>query len=105
LKEGKIEEIVVQRQSSDVSGKAQFVQFGEKDMSMENKIYIGKAACLKHFASKIGPNTICDIVNCIIVAIRSQSTKVSRGHHIGGLIDIYIYILNYQLPIFNIQYN
>jgi hypothetical protein len=38
LKEGKIEEIVVQRQSSDVSGKAQkysrvepreFVQFGE----------------------------------------------------------------------------
>jgi hypothetical protein len=86
LKEGKIEEIVVQRQSSDVSGKAQkysrvepqeFVQFGEKDMSMENKILTGKAACLKHFASKIGPNTICDIVNCIIVAIRSQSTKVA----------------------------
>jgi hypothetical protein len=48
LKEGEIEEIVVQRQSSDVSVKAQkysrvqqrqFVQFGEKDMSMENRIY------------------------------------------------------------------
>jgi hypothetical protein len=44
LKEGKIEEIVVQRQSSDVSGKAQkysrvepreFVQFGEKDMRID----------------------------------------------------------------------
>jgi hypothetical protein len=54
LKEGKIEEIVVQRQSSDVSGKAQkysrvepreFVQFGEKDMSMENKIY-NRKGCL-----------------------------------------------------------
>jgi hypothetical protein len=54
LKEGKIEEIVVQRQSSDLSGKAQkysrveprkFVQFGEKDMSMENKIY-NRKGCL-----------------------------------------------------------
>ena len=26
------------------------------------KYITGKAACLKHFASKIGPNTICDIV-------------------------------------------
>ena len=32
--------------------------------------------------------------HCIIVAIRSQNTKVGRGHHIGGLIDIYI-----KLPI------
>jgi hypothetical protein len=59
-------------------------------LSTPGKYITGKAACLKHFASKIGPNTICDIVNCIIVAIRSQSTKVGRGHHIGGLIDIYI---------------
>jgi hypothetical protein len=55
LKEGKIEEIVVQRQSSDVSGKAQkysrvepreFVQFGEKDMSMENKNIYNRKGCL-----------------------------------------------------------
>jgi hypothetical protein len=59
-KEGKIEEIVVQRQSS---GKAQqysrvepreFVQFGEKDMSMENKYNmkgcLSEAFCVQNWS-------------------------------------------------------
>jgi len=62
------DEIIIQRLSSEVSGKAQkysrvgpreFVDFGEeRDLTIPNI----KEACLKHFRSKIGPNMICDVV-------------------------------------------
>ena len=63
------EEIVVQRLSADVTGKAQkysrigpreFVQVGFDDDELTiEKI---KGACLKHFAPQTGRNVICDVL-------------------------------------------
>ena len=62
------EEIVVQRLSADVTGKAQkylrigpreFVQIGVEDELTIEKI---KVACLKHFAPQIGSNLVCDVL-------------------------------------------
>jgi hypothetical protein len=61
------EEIVVQRLSSEVSGKAQkylrigpreFVHVGKEELTFESI----QKACLKHFASKLGPRMYCDIL-------------------------------------------
>ena len=62
------EELTVQRLSAHVSGKAQkytrmgpreFVPFPEK---LEFNIGNIKSACLKHFASTIGSDVVCDIL-------------------------------------------
>ena len=63
------EEIVVQRLSADVTGKAQkysrigpreFVQIGFDDDELTiEKI---KGACLKHFAPQTGRNAVCDVL-------------------------------------------
>ena len=63
------EEIVVQRLSEDVTGKAQkhsnigpreFVQVGFDDDKLTiEKI---KGACLKHFAPQTGCNVVCDVL-------------------------------------------
>ena len=64
LKKG---EIVVQRLSSDVQGKAQkyarigpreFVPFSHENLTIKNL----KEACYKHFKSRIGENMVCDIL-------------------------------------------
>ena len=61
------EEIVVQRLTSEVSGKAQkylrvgpreFVHVGKQELTFENI----QKACLKHFSSKVGPGMYCDIL-------------------------------------------
>ena len=61
------EEIVVQRLSSEVSGKAQkylrigpreFVHVGKEELTFENI----QKACLKHFAPKISPGMYCDVL-------------------------------------------
>ena len=63
------EEIVVQRLSADVTGKAQkysciepreFVQIGFDDDEL--KIEKIKGACLKHFAPQTGRNAVCDVL-------------------------------------------
>ena len=61
------EEIVVQRLTSEVSGKAQkylsigpreFLYVGKQELTFE----IAQTACLKHFSSKVGPEMYCDIL-------------------------------------------
>jgi hypothetical protein len=63
----KKEEVVIQRLSSEVSGKAQkcsrvgpreFVPYEYEEMSLKNI----KDACKKHFASTIGKTMVCDIL-------------------------------------------
>lgn len=60
------EEILVQRLSLEVRGKAQkylrigpreFVHVGKEELTFENV----QKACLKHFAPKIGPGMYCDV--------------------------------------------
>ena len=61
------EEIIVQRLSSSVSGKAQkytrvgpreFVEFGNQELTIDSI----KDACMKHFGPKIGENLVCDVL-------------------------------------------
>ena len=63
----KKEEIIVQRLSAEVSGKAQkysrigpreFVPYEYDEVSVSNI----KEACMKHFATTIGDNIVCDIL-------------------------------------------
>ena len=61
------EEIIVQRLSASVSGKAQkytrigpreFVEFGDRELTIDNI----KTAFMKHFSPKIDGNMVCDVL-------------------------------------------
>ena len=61
------EEIIVQRLSASVFGKAQkytrvgpreFVEFGNQELTIDSI----KDACMKHFGAKIGGNLVCDVL-------------------------------------------